>query len=301
LFAPDGVDPEGLRQRFEVDGREPVPRAELPSTLDPITPIIGREADIRRLRWAWRAARRGSALPHFIVGLSGIGKTRIAAEVVATAAENGSVVGYMSLADPLGPMTGAVALEAKDVPSLLVFDDMESASEDELGIALEQAARSRGTRQLVVCIFDDERATPALSAAARRIADEEQIVRPQPLDADEIRRIASLYLGSAVAALPHGLLESTGGVPQRVHEQVSDWAHAEAAKRLGAFASEAAAGRSDLRSVEENVASSVVDLQHVQEQARLFGAGPGRGVPEDGTPTRRRAQISRPGKGLVLA
>ena len=281
LVAPAGVDPDDLRRQFEIDGRERVPRADLPAVLDPITPIIGRETDIRRLRWAWRAARRGSALPHFIVGLSGIGKTRLSAEVAATAAENGSVVGYLSLAGALGPMGDALAAEAGDAPSLLVLDDLESASEDELEIALEQAARSRGTRRLVVCIFDDERATPGLSAAARRVAPEEQMVRPRPLGADEIRRIASLYLGSAVAALPSGLLESTGGIPQRVHEQVSDWAHAEAAKRLGAFASEAAAGRSDLRSVEESLASSVVDLQHVQEQARLFGAGPGRAALED--------------------
>jgi WD40 repeat protein len=55
---------------------------------------------------------------------------------------------------------------------------------------------------------------------------------------------------------------------------------AEAAKRLGVFATQAAAGRSDLRSVEGDLAASVVDLQLVREQARLFGTGPGRGAPE---------------------
>jgi WD40 repeat protein/class 3 adenylate cyclase len=275
LAAPEGIDPDLLTKRLEVNGRERVSRSELPPTLDPITPIIGREAEIRRLRWAWRSARRGNAQPHVIVGLSGIGKTRLSAEVAATAADNGATVLYASLAGLSEPLTDVLS-DHGETPSLVVLDDLESASDGDRAAALEAAARSQGTNRLVVCIFDDERASPDLAAGARRVASEDRIVRPQPLGADEIRRIAALYLGSAVAALPPGLLESTDGVPQRVHEQVSDWAHAEATKRLGAFASEAAAGRSDLRSVEESLASSVVDLQFVQEQARLFGAGPGR-------------------------
>jgi WD40 repeat protein len=39
-------------------------------------------------------------------------------------------------------------------------------------------------------------------------------------------------------------------------------------------------GRSDLRSVEADLASSVVDLQLVRERARLYGAGPGRAAAE---------------------
>ena len=90
LAAPEGIDPELMTTRLELDGREPVTRSELPSALDPITPIVGRESEIRRLRWAWRAARRGNARPQVIVGLSGIGKTRLSAEVASTAAENGA-------------------------------------------------------------------------------------------------------------------------------------------------------------------------------------------------------------------
>ena len=143
----------------------------------------------------------------------------------------------------------------------------------------------------MVAAFDDEHASPELLAAVRRIAGEERVLRPQPLGFDEIRSIAALYLGAAVDALPSGLLESSGGVPRRVHEQVSEWAHAEAAKRLGVFASQAAAGRSDLRSVEGDLAASVVDLQLVREQARLFGDNA-----HGGTPGRRpRSPLQRLG------
>ena len=111
------------------------------------------------------------------------------------------------------------------------------------------------------------------------LAGEPRMQRLPPLGMTDIRRIAELYLGSAVGALPASLLESTGGNPRRVHEQVAEWAHTEAARRLGHLADRVAAGRHDLRSIEEGLADSVVDLQAVRERARLFGAGPGRAAP----------------------
>ena len=276
--APADQDPDDLARRVQMDGHPPPRRSELPPSLDPVTPIIGRDRDVRRLRWAWRTARRGSGGVVVIAGPSGIGKTRLAAEGAGTAAAGGAAIAYTSFAD--GDRTAA----QNGGPAFVVLDDLESASPDELEDAIGRASRAEGTATLVVVVFDDEHASPELLAAARRIAGEERVLRPQPLGFDEIRGIAALYLGAAVDALPSGLLESSDGVPRRVHEQVSEWAHAEAAKRLGGFASQAAVGRSDLRSVEGDLAASVVDLQFVREQARLFGAGPGRGAVEPEEP-----------------
>ena len=50
------------------------------------------------------------------------------------------------------------------------------------------------------------------------------VVRPAPLDLDDIRQIAGLYIGASANALPASLLESTGGVPRRIHRNVSEWA-----------------------------------------------------------------------------
>jgi energy-coupling factor transporter ATP-binding protein EcfA2 len=276
--APADQDPDDLARRVQMDGHPPPRRSELPPPLDPVTPIIGRDRDVRRLRWAWRTARRGSGGVVVIAGPRGIGKTRLAAEVARTAAAGGAAIAYTSFAD------GVRTAEQNGGPAFVVLDDLESASPDELDDAIGRASRAEGTATLVVVVFDDEHASPELLAAARRIAGEERVLRPQPLGFDEIRGIAALYLGAAVDALPSGLLELSGGVPRRVHEQVSEWAHAEAAKRLGVFASQAAVGRSDLRSVEGDLAASVVDLQLVREQARLFGAGPGRGAVEPEEP-----------------
>src|SRR5215831_8098545 len=62
--APAGLDPDALALRFEPNGAASavVHRTELPVALDPVTPIVGRELDVRRLRWAWRVARRESRI-----------------------------------------------------------------------------------------------------------------------------------------------------------------------------------------------------------------------------------------------
>ncbi len=55
-----------------------------------------------------------------------------------------------------------------------------------------------------------------------------------------------------------------------MHRVVSEWAHSEAARRLGEAASLAAMKRSDLNDTETELATNVLDLQHVQAQARLY-------------------------------
>src|SRR5919201_1278000 len=77
--APLDTEPDALAARFEaMDGARPARRSELPAALDPVTPIIGRDAEVRRLRWLWRRARRGDGGAAVIAGRAGIGKTRLA-------------------------------------------------------------------------------------------------------------------------------------------------------------------------------------------------------------------------------
>ena len=66
------------------------------------------------------------------------------------------------------------------------------------------------------------------------------------------------------------IARESGGVPGAVHRVVSEWAHSEAARRLGEAASLAAMKRSDLNDTETELATNVLDLQHVQAQARLY-------------------------------
>jgi WD40 repeat protein/class 3 adenylate cyclase len=266
--APLDTDPDALAARFEaMDGARPARRSELPAMLDPVTPIIGRDTEVRHLRWLWRRARRGETGAAIVAGPAGIGKTRLAAAVAASAAESGAQIAYASYAEPHEETLPAV----EDTPSLLVLDDLDAASPDELEAALGALTERKRLPLLVVAAYDDERASADLMGGIRKLPDGVELIRPRPLDEDAVRRIAALYLGPDVE-VPREVLDASEGVPRRVHEQLAEWAHREASRRLGAFASRTATRRSDLRSVEADLAGSVVDLQLVREQARLFAS-----------------------------
>ena len=221
---------------------------------------------MHRLRWAWRRARRGEGR-HSILGPPGIGKTRLLAELAVSAARDGARISSTTFGEGVD-LVDPADVDAGDAPTLVVLDDVDpspDAIED-----LERLSAAWLAYTLLAAAIDDS-APPEFGGLLDRRADD--VVRPGPLlGIDDIREIAGLYIGDAAGALPASLLKSTGGVPRRIHRQVSDWALAETSRRLGAAASRAAAGRSDLRSVENELAGNVVDLQH-REQARLYTEG----------------------------
>ena len=92
----------------------------------------------------------GAGAVHALVGPSGIGKTRLAAECAATAAANGARVAYASLSDdPPGALAALAAAAQAHGPVLLVADDVESAAAEDFD-ALEglAGARAPGDRRL---------------------------------------------------------------------------------------------------------------------------------------------------------
>ena len=73
-------------------------------------------------------------------------------------------------------------------------------------------------------------------------------------------------------------------MPRRIHEQVAEWAHSEAARRLGGFASQAAAGRSDLRSVEADSRAASSTSSSSASGRACTAPGPGGRLPEPTEP-----------------
>ena len=201
-----------------------------------------------------------------VIGPAGIGKTRLLAELAATASHDGAPITYLSLRDD---PTRRSWIGLSTSRPLVLLDDAEAWTE-QLGSFDALSARVAGTNALVVVAMDDSSLTS--DRRAQVAATDGAAVRPGPLDLDDIREIAGSYIGASADALPASLLESTGGVPRRIHRQVSEWALAEANRRLGAAASRAATGRSDLRSVESELAGNVVDLQLIQERARRYAS-----------------------------
>ena len=116
---------------------------------------------------------------------------------------------------------------------LLVFDDVDRAGEEQLAWLGELVVELAGLPVLVLATSE----APALSTRLRVDATLELA----PLDPDGVRAVAQLYAGGRddlSVAVEH-LAEVSGGVPQRVHRAASDWARAEASRRLGAAADRA--------------------------------------------------------------
>ena len=277
--APTGIDPDTLALRFEPDGPAPAVarRTELPPGLDSITPIVGRDLDVRRLRWAWRLARRGEGAVVTVTGPTGIGKTRLAAEGAQTAAENGASVAYVSFAATAEPTKAAAAALSGGWPAYVVLDDLESADPTELESTLSRVESVDRSHGLVLLVFDDERASPELVSAARRLAGRR---RPAAASTRPGRHPPDRR------ALPGGRGRRAAGGLARVERRRAA-PRPRAGRRVGSLRGCEAAGRVRLaggggtqrpalrRGRSRRAASSTSSSS--REQARLFGAGPGRG------------------------
>ncbi len=219
-------------------------RPELPQELETSSPLVGREAEMERLRAAWERARGGRPAVMVISGPEGIGRTRLVAEFAGEVHRQGALVLY-----------GADAIErarAARRPTLLVLDELPETR------VLEAAAHAAGPLLIAATTSD-----PVL---AGRLPDADHLALG-PLDPDGVAAIAALYAPDRAEIPAADLAERSGGVPARVHRLAAQWARAEAARRLGDVAGRTAVERSDLRRSEEELAGTVVALQAVRERA----------------------------------
>src|SRR5262249_8157883 len=106
-----------------------VPEADrrIPPELDPLTPIVGREHEMRWLRGTWRQVRPGRGCVLFVPGPARIGKARLAGEIASHVHSGGGLIRY---AGPGGVATAMAlsAIQAARVaatPMLLVLDDVD--------------------------------------------------------------------------------------------------------------------------------------------------------------------------------
>ena len=238
--------------------------AELPPELDAGTLLAGREAELELLRGHWRRTQRGAGRLVLVAGARGMGKTRLAAELAGELQRDRSEVLYLSGAGAPEAARAALA-RAREArrPTLLVFDDVDRAGEEQLARLGELVAELAGLPVLVLATTED----PAL---ATRLRTDATLELP-PLDTVGVRAVAQLYAGGrddVNVAVEH-LAEVSGGVPEHVHRAASDWARAEASRRRGAAADRAAGERKGLRVAEDDLASDVVELQAFRQRAAL--------------------------------
>jgi hypothetical protein len=148
------------------------------------------------------------------------------------------------------PVVGALrrARQAR-FPTLLVVDDPEAGVVDRL---VELAGELPGRPVLVLAAAGLDAAVPESLALA-------------PLDRAAVQSIAHLYAPDGGVPVDE-LLADSGGVPRRVHELASERALQAATRRVEVSAPRAAAGRSELRSAEHELAGGVVALQVARER-----------------------------------
>ena len=131
-----GVEPgPELRRLHEAILRQD-PSLDPPGQEPAGAPLVGRDAELARLRDLWRRARAGSGASVLVTGPPGIGKTRLVQELADEVRREGGAVAYGEL-------------EAVRGPTLLVLDDVARPPEvppdrPVLVVATAVEARRRG-------------------------------------------------------------------------------------------------------------------------------------------------------------
>lgn len=226
-----------------------------------VPPLSGRDAELAALMALWQRARAGRGAAVGMAGATGMGKTRLAAEIAAEAARHGASVLYASGADePAEAEASAAAAATAERATLLVVDDLDRGGADVFTTVARVAAEAPDRPLLVLMTASDAAALPP--------ADE--LLALLPLDAEAVRWVAAYYaIGDAAAKLPvEDLLARSRGVPSELLRLAAAWARDDAADRVNAAASELAHGGNGLRSAQAAVTASVLELQRASERAR---------------------------------
>ena len=245
------------------------PPPELPTELDPTaaTPLVGRDAILDRLRRSWEAARSGAGTVVALTGEPGSGKTRLAAELAGAVHRRGATVLSAAGTEPSRLVFGAVAhaREARG-PTLLVLDDADRAAGEVRAELSEQVRAAADGPVLAIVTGRDTDALAELGGA--------ETLALEPLDSAAVHEIALLYAapGTAEDIPDEWLLEASAGVPRRVHELAGQWGRREAARRVKVVADRTETDRADLRSLEVELAGSVVELEATRQRSSRLGA-----------------------------
>ena len=243
-----------LRQDPSLDA--PADRAGGPG---PSTPLLGRDAELERLRSLWWRAREAGGAGVLITGGPGMGKTRLARELAhEVRRDRGEVLWCDGEAHPDAALRAAAGARRAETPTLLVMDDLDRAP-----------ARVRDAFRKLT---GSPPRAPLLALATATEADgiaADEMLALGGLAPDAAAALARFHAGARDGGdLPvDRIVEETGGVPARVQQAATEWTRAQAMRRLGDAAARTSAERAGWRLAEDDLATSVVEVQDLRERA----------------------------------
>jgi predicted ATPase/class 3 adenylate cyclase len=204
----------------------PGPVVCLPPELDTSVVMVGREAEMRWLGWHWRRARHGHPRTVLVEGLAGVGKTRLVAELAATAQADAAAIRYSAFAaTDVGRIGRSTAVGPG--PMLTIVDGVTGGAwaRDVL-----VPAQDHGAPRLTIVVRPTDEA--GRQAADGAFADLPRL-QVQPLSLSGVRALAMMLAPSEADELPIArILETSQGLPGPARAAVLEWSERIAAERV---------------------------------------------------------------------
>ncbi|MCK9926644.1 winged helix-turn-helix domain-containing protein [Frankia sp. Mgl5] len=273
---PDIVQPQRLPAALDVDRRA----------------LIGRDVEMRWLERVWDCVLDDRGEVVVVRGEPGMGVRRLVAEFARRVAGRGAAV-------VLGPIdTGTLTGIAQERPVLMVVDVDVDQPDTSPGWAAVQASAIARLPVLVVVTARPGDGPPEVRPGGFDVGAQ-SVLQLGPLGPAQVTEIVAGYVGAGeVPAATAAVIESSGGVPARVHEDAADWAAVRAGERVGQRATRVATDRYDLAESERAMVSDVLDLQRVRRRRGVAGpAGSVGGAGASGGPSASGSSAGGAGSG----
>jgi WD40 repeat protein/DNA-binding SARP family transcriptional activator len=212
------------------------------------TTLAGRRAEWAWLVEGWRAARAGSGQLRLLLGPTDSGRTRLAAELAATATIDGGQVvhvrGEEGFEQPprmasdgaaAGGIVDRIMERSRTGPVLVVVDDAEWSDSTTVKTIVTLAGSIEHAAVLVLGIADPSGSGPAVQALLRLDPSQGRTLHLHPMDDESLAELVAAdgVDGDGVAAV----LAVSGGLPGVARREAAGWVERALSDRLTAAAS----------------------------------------------------------------